>query len=399
MFFSDLIRFSLHSITAQKLRASLTILGIGVGIATVVLLTSLGVGVQRFVLAEFTQFGSTLIAINPGRPITRGISIGAFGTVRPLTLDDANALTKVPQSLAVVPLVQGNAEAAASTRRRRTTVYGVGPEFPTAFNFRTQIGTFLPRDNPESPRAFTVLGYKLSQELFPNSNPLGQLIRIGGYRYRIVGVMESKGQFLGFDLDDSIYIPAARALQLFKRDSLMEIDLLYQEGVDADLVVDDIRKILVRIHGREDFTITTQQQMLDVFDSVMELLTFAVSALGGISLIVGGVGILTIMTIASRERTSEIGLLIALGAEQHKILGIFLGEAILLSALGGVFGTVLGVGGAYLLHWFVPNLPVHTPLHYLVIAEIVAISIGLVAGVMPARFASRLNPVDALRTE
>lgn len=395
----DFIRLSSSSIFSQRLRASLTILGITIGITAVVLLTSIGEGIHRFVLSEFTQFGSSIIGINPGKTTTHGASVGIFGTERPLTIDDTEALRRVPHTLAVVSMVQGNAEVETGKRQRRTTVYGVNPEFPTAFSIEVSIGKFLPPDNPQSPRAFAVLGSKLRSELFGNENPLGKRIRIGGARYRVIGSMESKGQVLGFDLDDTIFIPTKRALEMFNRESLMEIDLIYKEGAPENEVVAGIQKILKARHGREDFTITTQQQMLDVLGSVLNVLTFAVGALGSISLLVGGVGIFSIMTIAVQERTSEVGLLSALGAQRTHILGLFLGEAVILAAIGGLAGLILGIGGAQLLHLLIPALPVHTPWSYVFLAEAVAIIIGIIAGVMPALRAAKMDPIEALRAE
>ena len=211
--------------------------------------------------------------------------------------------------------------------------------------------------------------------------------------------MESKGQMLGFDLDDAVYIPTAKALAMFNRESLMEIDVLYEEGSSAEEVAARIKKMLIARHGTEDFTITTQEKMLEVLGSILNILTLAVGGLGGISLLVGGVGILTIMTIAVNERTNEIGLLRALGSEQHQILGLFLGEAVVLALIGGLAGLVLGVGGAWLLAFLVPALPTHTSWAYLLAAELLAAAVGLVAGVLPARRAAALNPVDALRSE
>ncbi|KPK38569.1 MAG: peptide ABC transporter permease [Gammaproteobacteria bacterium SG8_47] len=395
----DLIGFTFGAVTAHRLRSFLTALGIAIGIAAVVLLTSIGEGVHRFVLDEFTQFGTTLIAINPGKVTTHGTTVGVFGSVRPLTIDDSEALRRVPHATAVVPALQGNAEVEAGKRTRRTTVYGVGPDFPAAFRFKVGSGRFLPADDPRAPRAFAALGSTLREELFGDANPLGQRIRVGGDRYRVIGTMEPKGQVLGIDLDDSVYIPAARALDLFNRDGLMEIDVVYREGAPVDEVVTGVRRILTARHGREDFTITTQQQMLDILGSVLDILTFAVGAIGGISLVVGGVGILTIMTISVTERTPEIGLLRALGARRHQILVLFLGEAIVLSAIGGITGLVLGAGGAQLLHVALPALPVHTTWTYVAIAEILAVAIGLGAGVLPARNAAAMDPVEALRTE
>ncbi len=396
---SDLIRFTGTSLVTQKLRSQLTALGIAVGIAAVVLLTSIGEGIHQFVLAEFTQFGTNLIGINPGKATTHGGSMGVFGTTRPLTIEDATALERLPHVRAVVPLTQGTAEVKAAGRTRRTMIYGVGPDMPEAFSFKVGSGRFLPPDEPRAARAFAVLGSTLRTELFGNANPLGQRIRVGGNRYRVIGVMEPKGQVLGFDLDDTVYIPIARALELFNKEGLVEIDVLYNEGAPEDEVVAGIQRILNARHGRDDVTITTQQQMLDVLGSVLDVLTLAVGALGGISLLVGGVGILTIMTIAVTERTGEIGLLRALGATRPQVLSLFLGEAAVLSSIGGMLGILLGAGGAQLLHLALPALPVHTPWRYALLALGLSLLIGLIAGVLPARRASELDPVEALRAE
>lgn len=395
----DFINLAIGAVIAHRLRSLLTALGIAIGIASVVLLTAIGSGIHHFVLAEFTQFGTNLISITPGKVTTHGGSVGAFGTDRPLTIEDAQALQRIPDVLATEPIMAGNVVVKSGERERRTNVYGVGPHFPEVFTIGVASGRFLPPDEPRAARAFAVLGSKLQDELFGTTNPIGQRISIGGETFRIIGVMHSKGQVLGFDIDDTIYIPTAKALEMFNRESLMEIDILYRAGADADTVAVRIKELLIARHGKEDFTITTQQQMLDVLNKVLGVLTFAVAALGGISLVVGGVGILTIMTIAVRERTSEIGLLRALGAQRRHVLLLFLGEATVLAALGGAAGMVVGIGGAQLLHLAVPALPVQIAWDYVVIAEIIAALIGMAAGVLPARHAASLDPVEALRAE
>jgi putative ABC transport system permease protein len=399
MLTTDLIRLAAGAVIAQRMRSLLTALGIAVGIASVVLLTSIGEGIHRFVLAEFTQFGTNLIGVTPGKTTTVGLSGAMISNVRPLSLEDAEALGRIPQVRAMVPVLQGNAEVEAGKRSRRTMIIGAGARVPEVWQLQVASGQFLPDDDPRAARAFAVLGSKMRQELFPGVTPLGQRIRIAGERYRVIGVMEPKGQLLGFDLDDTVYIPAGRALAMFNRDSLMEVDLLYAQEAEAQQVAKQVRERLTTRHGREDFTITTQQQMLEVFGSILNILTMAVAALGGISLFVGAVGILTIMTIAVNERTAEIGLLRSLGAERRQVLGLFLGEAVVLAALGGLAGLLLGVGGAWLLGSLVPALPVHTPWSYVLLAEALAALIGLLTGVVPATRAARLDPVEALRAE
>ena len=399
MVLRDLVHFTAQSALSHRLRSGLTALGIAIGVAAVVLLTSIGEGLQRYMLAEFTQFGTNIVAINPGRATTFGGSVGAFNTVRPLTIDDAEALKRVPFVVDTVPFVSGNASVEGNGRERRVTISGVGNEMPLVFSFYPALGEFLPPDDPRAPRAFAVLGSKVRDELFGNRTPLGERIRVGGDRYRVVGVMESKGTVLGFDLDDAVYIPAARGLELFNRDSLMEIDVLYEEGTSADEVVAGIERVLIARHGGEDYTITTQQQMLDVLGSVLDVVTFAVAALGGISLLVGGVGIFTIMTIAVRERTFEIGLLRAVGALRSQIRNLFIGESIFLAGAGGLFGLFLGGCIVELTKLFFPALPLNFSIPYCVAAEVIAVLIGLIAGVLPARRAASMDPVEALRAE
>ena len=399
MRFADLVRLTMGSVIHGRGRAILTALGIAVGVAAVVLLTSIGEGVHRFVLSEFTQFGTNLIGINPGTAKTLGTSVGVFGTVRPLTIDDSEAVRRSPYVIASVPLVQGNAEVQARGRKRRVTVYGTGSEMAEAFRFKVELGSFLPPDDPRAPRSLAVLGAKMARELYGETNPLATTIRVGGGRYRVIGVMEPKGTMVGFDLDDTVYIPAASALDLFNRDSLVEIDVLYEEGAPVDEVERGIRRVLAARHGDEDFTVTTQQQMLDTLGSVLNVLTFAVGALGSISLLVGGVGIFTIMTIGVRERTAEIGLMRALGARREQILGVFLTEAVVLSVLGGFAGLAIGVGGSWLLGLSTDKLPVSFAPQYIAMAVALSVLIGLVAGILPALGAARLDPVEALRAE
>ena len=399
MLLTDALRLALRAVTAQRLRSFLTLLGIAVGIAAVILLTSIGEGIHRFVLAEFTQFGTNMISALPGKTKTGGRPSGLPSSARPLSLEDARALERLPHVVAVTPNVRGNAEVEGNGRTRRTLVYGVSSAMPQVFRSTVKSGQFLPPEDAGNARGFVVLGAKLKDELFGAESPLGQRLRIGGLHFRIIGVMEPKGQFVGIDLDDTAFIPAGRAQELFNREGVDEINIAAAEGVPAARVAAGIRERLLARHGREDFTLVTQEEMLATLSKILNVLTLAVGALGGISLLVGGVGIVTIMTIAVTERTGEIGLLVALGARRRTILSLFLGEAVALAAVGGLLGLALGIGIAQLVRFFVPDLPVHTPLSFVLLAEAVAATIGLLAGVLPARRAARLDPVEALRAE
>lgn len=240
---------------------------------------------------------------------------------------------------------------------------------------------------------------KAHSELFGETNPLGAILQVGGSRFRVIGVMASKGQVLGFDLDDTVFIPTMRALEVFNREGLMEIQVVYPPDAPLQAVIDDIRRILVERHGREDFTITPQQQMLSTLSTVLNVLTFAVAALGGISLLVGAVGMVTLMHISVAERVAEIGLLNALGATRGRIRMLFLMESTVLSTLGGLAGLAIGTALASLLEFLISDLPVSIPWNFVLAALGASMVIGLAAGVVPAMQAARLNPVEALRTE
>lgn len=399
MRFADLSRLSLRAIISHKLRSSLTALGIVVGIFAVVILTSIGEGIHRYVLQQFTQFGTNLIAVTPGKTSVFGLSGATINSVRPLSLEDAENLRQLENIVDVVPVVQGNARVEAGERQRRTQVFGTGSAAPEVWKIKVKLGRFFPRDEDTNPRSFAVLGSKLHKELFGEGNPLGQRVRIGSDRFLVIGVMEEKGQMLGFDLDDSIYIPTAKALQLFDREGLMEADLLYKADASLEQVSNAVKRRLIARHGEEDFTLVTQNQMLDTLDSVLSVLTLAVGALGGVSLLVGSVGILTIMTIAVSERIGEIGLLRAIGAERRVIFRLFLGEALALSSAGGIGGVVLGIATVQAIKLFLPGLPVHLAWPYIFGALLLSMLIGLAAGVIPAMRAARLNPLEALRAE
>lgn len=394
----DGLRLTTGALLGRPLRTLLTLLGVAIGIAAVTLLTAIGEGLRFYVLDTFSQFGTRIVAIHPGRTQTGGIG-GLLASARPLTLTDADALRRLAHVEAVVPIIQGSGAIRFGQRSRSSDILGAGHQLAEAWRFRLALGRFLPepRDGRSPPQA--VLGHKVRRELFGNANPLGELVRIGGTRFRVVGVMAEKGQMLGFDLDDVAYIPVDWAENLFNREGLMEINVMYRASTGSAALAERIRAVLVERHGAEDFSLTTQDDMLASLDRILAILSAAVAGLGGISLLVGAVGILTIMTTTVGERSAEIGLLRALGARPRQVLGLFLAEAVLLSLAGGLLGLLLLGALLGALHLAMPGLPLRPQPLFLLLALALAGLVGILAGVAPALRASRLHPVDALRSE
>jgi putative ABC transport system permease protein len=396
----DIVRLALQSLWFHGQRSVLTMLGILIGIASVILLTSIGEGTRVYVMSQFTQFGTTLMAVSPGRIATSGAP-GALGTtVHPLTFEDAAALGRVSGVSCAVPVVVGTAPIEQGGRTRNTFVYGATSESVRVWGARVRVGRFLPEMDMDRGAPVVVLGPKLKRELFGGENALGRYVRVSGQRYQVIGVMESKGQFLGFDMDDSAYVPVAEARRLFNREALQEIDILVANASLMDVVAERVRVLLKDRHkGEEDFTVTTQTGMLETLDRVIRIVSLAVVGIGAISLLVGCIGILSMMWISVNERTSEIGLVRAIGATPRQVLWLFLVEAVLLSTLGGVLGLGSGMGLAQLIRVSVPGLPVETPWQYVVLALAVSLVAGLASGILPARRASLLDPVVALNEE
>jgi len=396
----DLFYLAAHAIMGARLRSLLSMLGIAIGIASVILLTSMGEGTRRFISGEFSQFGTHIIGINPGKTETFGIPGMMGGTTQKLTLDDAIALKRVQGVLRVVPLVVGQGRVEGAGRARSVFVYGVTSEMPALWKFEVGVGSFLPRGDWHRESPVCVLGARLARELFVEENPLGEFVRVADRRLRVIGVMAPRGRILGQDIDDVAYVPAPTAMALFNRDELTEIDLEYSPTVVTSRLVADAKAVLTERHGgREDFTLFTQEEMLSVFGSVMDVITLAVGAIGGISLLVGAVGILTMMWISVGERTGEIGLMKALGATSQAILQVFMAEAIVLGLIGGTVGVLFGLLMVALIRTLVPDLPLGTPPEYVAASFVISFVTGLVAGILPARRAAAMDPIEALRVD
>jgi putative ABC transport system permease protein len=397
---SDLLRLSTGAIRGHPTRSMLSMLGIAIGVAAVVLLTSLGEGARRYIVAQFSQFGTNVLAINPGKVETGGIP-GAFGgTTRKLTIEDSEAIGRLPEVQNVVPMAMGQARVEGNGRGRSVLIYGTTSTLPEVFSFEIGQGSFLPRGDPRRGGSLAVLGPKLKRELFGEENALGEFVRVAGARLRVIGIMAPKGRMLGFDIDDAAYIPVATAMRLFNLDELQEVDVLFSHEGMTESVARAVRRLLVERHGgNEDFSLTTQTEMLEVFGRVMDVITLSVAVIAAISLLVGAIGIFTMMWISVGERVSEIGLMRALGATSRQVHGIFLSEAVLLTSLGGTAGLVFGLSIMLLLRLMLPGLPLSAPVEYVLAALLMSAVAGLVSGVSPARRAAALEPVDALRAE
>jgi len=397
MKFADTLSLAFGAVMARRGRSGLSLLGIAIGVASVIVLTSIGEGIRQFILAEFTQFGTNLLSITPGNVKTLGIPGVLGGTTHKLTLDDAEAIRQIDGIERVNPMIAGNARVEADGRGRSVSVFGVTAEMPMHWKMSVWQGNFLPEVDVHRRQPVAVLGPKLKQELFADANPLGRFVRIAGYRFRVLGVMAPKGHLLGWDIDDAVYVPVASAMSMFNLDELMEIQIAFSYGRKVDRVEEDIRQLLMERHrGEEDFTITTQAAMLDTLDRVMNVVTTAVGIIAGISLIVGAIGILTVMWMAVKERTAEIGLLKATGATSRQIYQLILFEALMLAVIGGGVGLGIGVILSTFLPYFVPRLPTHLHTGYILAALSISALTGIASGLLPAYRAASTDPVEAL---
>lgn len=396
----DLASLALGAVRAHRLRSFLSMVGIAIGIASVILLTSIGEGIRSYILSEFTQFGTHILVINPGKSKTVGLPGVLGGTTHELTIDDAMALGRLPEIEAVVPLAFAQARVEARGRGRSVFIYGTTPELQRVWQFHVRQGAFWPAGDPHRGPRLAVLGPTLKRELYGDAEALGTFVRIAGRRLRVAGIMEPKGDMLGFDLDDAAYIPVSVAMQIFNMNELSEINAIYPASISAERASTACKELLIRRHrGNEDFTLLTQEAMIEVFGNVMGVITMAVGAIAGISLLVGAIGILTMMWISVGERTAEIGLVRALGGTHGQVQGLFLIEAAALAVLGGVFGIAAGLGLCALLRAAVAGLPIETPPVFVLAALGVSPATGLLSGVLPARRAAGLDPIEALRDE
>jgi len=395
---ADLLGFAGGALRGHRLRSTLSLLGVAIGVASVILLTSLGEGARLYVSGEFLALGSNLLIISPGKNETSGGITVPLPAPRDLTLEDVEALRRrLRGARHVAPLALGEATAKAGDLSRTVGVGGTTAEFMPLRNIHLRMGRYLPPGEDERGERVCVIGSKLHDELFLGGNPLGETLRLGQERFKVIGVMSPRGMSLGTDLDQVVHIPVAQALALFDQRGLSQIMVEVASHEDIEGGKKRALALLAERHdGFEDVTVTTQDAVLSSFNRILALLTAALAGIAAISLAVAGIGIMNVMIVSVSERTREIGLLKALGVTAPQVLLAFLVEAALLSSAGGLLGVAVGVGGTRLVQALYPSFPMEPPPWAVPAAALVSVSVGLVFGALPARRAARLDPVAAL---
>jgi len=395
----DTLRFARDAAFGYPLRTTLSVLAMSIGVASVVVLTALGDGARRYVVDQFSSLGSNLVIVLPGRSGTGGFNPAnaITSTPRDLTVSDAAALLRAPAVKKVAPLTAGTSEISFGGKLREVMVAGTTAKFAEIRNYQLAQGSFLPDDDWQRGAPVAVIGGKIRSEVFGNQEAIGQLVRVGDRRLRVIGVLKSSGQGLGMNTDELVLVPVALAQAMFNTNTLFRI-LVEARSRQAipDAKTQALEIIKARHGGEEDVTVITQDAVLATFDRLLGALTLGVAGIASISLAVAGILVMNVMLVAVTQRTSEIGLLKALGATASDIRNAFLAEAAMLSAFGAIAGYGLGLIGAAAIRQAFPVFPAYPP-DWAVIAGLgTALSTGLLFGVMPARRAARLDPVQAL---
>ena len=390
----EAFRVALGALRANRLRSALTMLGVVIGVAAVVVLVALGSGAKQEVEQQVEGLGSNIIIVVPGK-----FEFGSAPSISRLTLEDVELLGRVTGDVRRVAVSVASGENVGVGRRQTfVTVNGVNENVPNVFDRPLARGEYITASDVDTRRRVAVLGSTLVRRVFGDVDPLGRQVSIAGVRFRVIGVFERVGSTFGVDRDTEVHIPVTAAQRLFGID---RIDALAVKAPRADDVEPLQRRLVAALQDKydgEEFSAVTQTQILGTIGRILGLLTLVLAAIAAISLLVGGVGVSNIMLVSVRERTREIGLRKALGARQRDILLQFLIEAVLLCVVGGLIGIGVGVGSSLLVAALSP-LPAVIAWWSPVLAFGVSAAVGIFFGVAPARRAGRLDPVEALRTE
>lgn len=396
----DLLQFSTQTLLRQRFRGVMILIAMGLGVAAVMILTALGEGARGYVMNEFASIGSNVLAMFPGRQETTGGMPPPMGTAaRDITLEEAYLLQRRVSSIEeVAPLIVGSARVGFAERAREVTVLGTTALFFKVRHLTIGQGSSLPAGDFRVATGAVVIGEKLKRELFEAKPAVGEFLRIGDSRFRVVGVLSGRGDAMGIDLSDAAIIPVAASQRLFNVAGLFRVLIELREGSSVPDAKKRIEQAMRDFHqGELDVTVISPDSMLATFNGILVAMTLAVSAIGAISLFVAGILIMNVMLITVSQRTREIGLLKALGASAGDILRIFLTEAMLLTGMGALVGVIFGYGVVKTARAMIPTVPFDTPLWAMAAAVITALLTGLGFSWLPARRASLLQPVDALQ--
>lgn len=396
---NDVISFGWQALKGYRARTFLMLVAMCIGVASVLMLTALGEGARNYVRGEFASLGTNLVIVLPGRSETAGAGLGNMMGVTPrdLTLDDAKSLMRNPNVVRIAPINVGAAEVSWQSRKREVVVMGSNDEILKIRHWTMARGKFLPETDWDRAAPVCVIGAKVRSEIFGAHNALGQWIRLGENRYRVIGIMASEGRSIGMDVEELVIIPVASAQSLFNVPSLFRILIEVKTRAAIPKVIEFTKDtIRARHQGEEDVTVITQDAVLETFDSILGALTYAVGGIAAISLAVAGILIMNVMLVAVSQRTAEIGLLKALGASAKEIIILILIEALLLSSIGGLIGLIIGQLGSWGIRALLPDLHAYPPDWAILTSFMVAVFTGAIFSLLPARKASKLDPVLAL---
>lgn len=395
----DVLFYTWSALSRHRLRTILMLIAMMIGVAAIVVLTALGEGARRYVINEFATLGTNLVIVIPGKSETKGNTPSVFigETPRDLTSDDASALLRIPGVQRVAPMVIGSATVSWRGVERESPILGSSHSLLQVRHWKISSGHFLPHTDFDQASPVCVIGNTIKRELFGTTNPVGQWLRIGDRRFRVIGILASEGRSIGLDVQDLVITPVASAQAIFNAPSLFRILVEAKSRDVIPFVIRQVTNIIKERHqGEEDVTIITQDAILSTFDKILSALTYAVAGIAAISLAVAGILIMNIMLISVSQRTAEIGLLKALGATEQKIVVLFLAEATMLASLGAILGLVLGEVANMIIRYIYPTFPAGAPLWAAIGAASIAMLTGLIFGAMPAKRAAQLNPIAAL---
>jgi putative ABC transport system permease protein len=395
------VKMATTTLTSNKLRSALTMLGIIIGNASVIAMIGIGQGAQNFMVGKLESFGANRLIIFNSQEDTEGLTKAQESR---LVLSDVDAIAEqVPAVSAVSPAIQSQFSIGRGSKQVAANAFGTTPELLTVMNFTIGQGKFLDKATLEQNAQVVALGPEIARKLFGNENPVGKEVQINNLSFVVIGVMQPKGSFAGDNPDEWVFVPiTTMASQLAGRKSPygIPVDYIQATAIDQENIrtaAFQINNVLTRVHGKKDFTVVASKSFQDLIGQVTGALSMMLAAIAGISLLVGGIGIMNIMLVSVTERTGEIGLRKAIGATQREILTQFIIEAVILSIAGGVIGTAVGIGGSMAVGLVTPLKPT-VPVGAIVLAMGVSGSIGLIFGVVPARQAAKLDPIVALRS-